>query len=85
MLNRNFGAGIMALGAVLMFSGHGRAQQGLSQADFDTLHQLLHPAKQEPWQAVPWKLTILEAQAQAAKEKKPVFMLVRSGHPLGCV
>jgi len=35
--------------------------------------------------AVPWKLSILEAQAQAAKEKKPIFMLVHSGHPLGCV
>ena len=76
---------VVALATLFFFLTYGRAQQGLSQADFDTLHQLLHPAKQEPWQAVPWKLTILEAQAQAAKEKKPVFMLVRSGHPLGCV
>lgn len=60
-------------------------QRGFSQREFDELHGLLHPAKREPWQAVPWKLSILEAQAQAAKEKKPIFMLVRSGHPLGCV
>jgi hypothetical protein len=76
-----------AFATFLLFSTHGAAQEqrGLSQAEFVKLHQLLHPAKQEPWQAVPWKLSILEAQAQAAKEKKPIFMLVRSGHPLGCV
>jgi hypothetical protein len=60
-------------------------ERGLAQADFEQLHCLLQPTKQEPWQTVPWKLSILEAQAQAVKEKKPIFMLVRSGHPLGCV
>jgi hypothetical protein len=78
---------VAVLATLLLFSTHGAAEEhrGLSRAEFDRLHQLLHPAKQEPWQAVPWKLSILEAQTQAAKEKKPIFMLVRSGHPLGCV
>jgi hypothetical protein len=39
----------------------------------------------EPWQTIPWRLSLLEARADAAREKKPVYLLVRSGHPLGCV
>ena len=60
------------------------AQQGLSQAEFLKLHDELTP-EAAAWEAVPWRLSMLEACAVAAKEKKPVYMLVRSGHPLGCV
>jgi hypothetical protein len=60
------------------------AQQGLSQAEFQKLHDELTP-EAAAWEAVPWRLSMLEACAVAAKEKKPVYMLVRSGHPLGCV
>ena len=58
---------------------------GLSEADFKEWHGKLAPPAKEPWQGLPWKLSVLEAQAEAAKAKKPVYMLVRSGHPLGCV
>jgi hypothetical protein len=57
---------------------------GLSVAEFRKLHNQVIQAK-EPWQSIPWQLTLLEARAQAAKEKKPIYLLVRSGHPLGCV
>src|SRR4051794_29401098 len=57
---------------------------GLPVAEFRELHNQLTRAS-EPWQAIPWRLTLLEARAQAAKENKPVYLLVRSGHPLGCV
>jgi hypothetical protein len=40
---------------------------------------------QEAWRDVAWQLSVLEARDLAARAKKPVFMLVRSGHPLGCV
>jgi hypothetical protein len=59
--------------------------QGLSAAEFEKLHRLLRPSREEAWQQLPWKLSLLEARDQAAREKKPVFLLVRSGHPLGCV
>jgi hypothetical protein len=64
-----------------------RAQQAqsLSAAEFEKLHRLLRPAREAAWQKLPWKLSLLEARDQAAREKKPVFLLVRSGHPLGCV
>ena len=57
---------------------------GLTNAEFERLHKELHSPR-EPWQTIPWKLSLLEARAQAAKEKKPIYMLCRSGHPLACV
>ena len=60
------------------------AEEGLSEAEFEKLHAELTPER-AAWEAVPWRLSMLEACAAAAKEKKPVYMLVRSGHPLGCV
>ena len=58
---------------------------GLTQAEFEKLHRELQPPPGELWRTIPWQTEILDARAQAAKEKKPIFMLVRSGHPLGCV
>lgn len=58
--------------------------KGLTLAEFNRLHKEL-TGKKEAWQELPWHLSILSACEQAAKEKKPVYMLCRSGHPLGCV
>lgn len=44
----------------------------------------LPPLEAEPWREIPWKLSLLEARRVAAAERKPLLMLVRSGHPLGC-
>jgi hypothetical protein len=57
---------------------------GLSVQQFQTLHGEL-TASMEPWQDIPWHVSLLEARSQAAKEKKPIYMLCRAGHPLGCV
>jgi len=72
-------------GLLVLFSAS-RADEprGLSLAEFEKLHKEMRCSR-EAWQDVPWQLSILEATARAAREKKPVYMLVRSGHPLGCV
>ena len=57
----------------------------LSQAEFEKLYRELQPPSGEPWRAIPWKMSIVDACRLAAKEKKPLVMRVRSGHPLGCV
>ena len=63
----------------------GLAQPGPSKpAELEKIHKDLTTAR-EAWQAIPWHLSLLEARAQAAKENKPVYMLCRAGHPLGCV
>lgn len=58
---------------------------GLSMADFEDLYRRLQPPAGEAWRSLPWHTSLLEARAVAAREKKPLYMLVRSGHPLGCV
>lgn len=57
---------------------------GLPASEFEKLCKELKACR-EPWQSIPWQVSILKARARAAREKKPVYMLVRSGHPLACV
>lgn len=77
-------------GAWLWAAGCSRASaaqagEGLSLAEFEKLHRELQPPADEPWRTVPWKMSIVDACRLAAREKKPLVMRVRSGHPLGCV
>ncbi len=63
---------------LLCFSG------GLTDEEFSSLHQQLQPRKDEVWRTIPWKVSLLEAQAIAARERKPIFIWAMDGHPLGC-
>lgn len=75
-------------GASAWFVGHctrGAAAEDLTLAEFEKLHKAIQPPADELWSTIPWKMEILEACNRAAKEKKPVLMRCRSGHPLGCV
>ena len=60
------------------------AEPALTPAEFEKLHRDLTSTK-EAWQTMPWQVSLLEARALAVKENKPIYMLCRSGHPLGCV
>lgn len=64
--------------------GPPRTGAGLTPDEFARLHRELTGVS-EAWQAIPWRLSLLEAQAEAAAQCKPIYMLCRSGHPLGCV
>jgi len=59
--------------------------QGVSEAEFAKLHKELQPPPEEGWSSIPWKTSLVQACVQAAREKKPLFMVCRAGHPLGCV
>jgi hypothetical protein len=75
----------VCLAAVQWCSAPTRAlAEGLTADTFDKLHRELTSVK-EPWQTLPWQLSLVGACKQAARENKPVYMLCRSGHPLGCV
>jgi len=60
------------------------AQQGLSPADFQKLHDTLKPPAAELWRDIPWRVSLVEAQNQAAREHKPLFIWSMDGNPLGC-
>lgn len=60
------------------------AKGGLTVAEFEKLHRELQPPKDELWRTIPWHVSIVEAQHVAVKSKKPIFVWVASGEPLGC-
>jgi hypothetical protein len=68
--------------AVFLPTSIGSAESSLS--DFEKLHRDLSGAS-ELWRTIPWKTSIQEARSQAAREKKPIYLVSRSGHPLGSV
>ena len=57
---------------------------GLSDERFRSLHERLKPPAQEVWRSVPWKVSLVEAQNEAARLKKPLFIWSMDGNPLGC-
>jgi len=57
---------------------------GLSPAEFERLHKELRAPDGEAWRGVPWRVNLLDAQADAARLKKPIFMWSMDGHPMGC-
>jgi len=69
---------------VLLLTALLGVQQGLSDSDCTKLHASLKPPTAELWRDIPWKVSLLEAQNQAAKEKKPLFIWSMDGNPLGC-
>jgi len=60
------------------------ARPRLTQAEFDKLHQELQPPRDELWRTIPWHVSILAGREAAARSKKPIFVWVASGEPLGC-
>jgi hypothetical protein len=60
------------------------APSGLTVDEFKALHAQLQPAENEAWRTIPWRVSLVEAQAAAAREKKPIFIWAMDGHPLGC-
>ena len=41
--------------------------------------------KNQPWAGPRWEVSLTEARARAAKENKPVFLVVNTGNVLGFV
>jgi len=56
----------------------------LDEAAFQKLHRELQPDPKATWRTIPWKTSVLDAQAEAARTGKPIFIWAMDGHPLGC-
>ena len=52
--------------------------------DFEHLRVALRPHTAEAWRQIPWQVSLWTALSIADRERKPVVMMLRSGHPLGC-
>ena len=76
-------AAFLGLANTLTFA-HQPSNPGLTQAEFEKLHKELQPPDNELWRSIPWHVSILDGRAAAAKARKPIFVWVASGEPLGC-
>jgi hypothetical protein len=56
----------------------------ISQQEFTKLQESILPDAKAAWRTIPWKISLLDAQATAAKSQKPIFIWAMDGHPLGC-
>ncbi len=72
------------LAAALPLAQAARAADEINAKEFRSLHAELRPAKDAAWRSIPWKISLLDAQRAAAKERKPIFIWAMDGHPLGC-
>jgi hypothetical protein len=54
----------------------------LSDTEFATLHKALH-VKNQSWATIPWKVSVTQARQLAARERKPIFLVVNTGNCLG--
>ncbi|HLF94864.1 MAG TPA: hypothetical protein VJB14_15465 [Planctomycetota bacterium] len=55
---------------------------GLSNEEFRKLQPELR-LKGKGWASLPWKATLTGAREAALKERKPIFMMVDTGNPIG--
>lgn len=39
---------------------------------------------EDRWLQIPWRANVMEARAEAERQRKPLFMFVMDGNPLGC-
>jgi hypothetical protein len=53
-----------------------------TEAEFQVLKARLDVHNQ-PWAGIPWQVSLTEARELAAKTRKPIFLAVGTGNPLG--
>lgn len=55
---------------------------GLSEEEYRKLQPELR-LKSKGWASLPWRATLTDARESALREKKPIFMMVDTGNPIG--
>ena len=75
---------LFSFAAFACFTARLHAADNLTLQRCNELIEALEPGKEEVWRTIPWKLSVLDAQREAAVEDKPIFIWAMDGHPLGC-
>lgn len=55
---------------------------GLSDEEFRKIQPEMR-LKNKGWGSLPWRATLTDAREAAVREKKPIFMMVDTGNPIG--
>lgn len=59
----------------------------LALAGFDLdrdIQSVLPTSAEEKWLSIPWRTNLMRARREAQNLKKPLFLWVMNGHPMGC-
>jgi hypothetical protein len=76
-------AGVVLAGAAALRDQASAAEgDRLSDTEFAALQKALH-VKNQPWATIPWKVSVTQARQIAARERKPIFLVVNTGNCLG--
>lgn len=75
---------LLSLSVFACVTAKAPAADKLTPQRCNELIEALEPGQEEVWRTIPWKLSVLEAQREAATEDKPIFIWAMDGHPLGC-
>ena len=67
-----------AIAAILLLT----LPAGLSDEEFRKLQPEMR-LKSKGWASLPWRATLTDARESAIREKKPIFMMVDTGNPIG--
>jgi len=74
----------LLLGLTMLLMAGWVASAEFATNEFGQFKQACQASFEEPWRTIPWKISLVEAQNLAAREKKPIFIWAMDGHPLGC-
>ena len=72
----------LLLPAVTGFGEEPAREPRLPDEDYERLRRALDLAAQ-PWARIPWRVSLDEARAVAARERKPLFLQINTGNPVG--
>ncbi|MFN3191881.1 MAG: hypothetical protein ACE361_15325 [Aureliella sp.] len=73
----------LGIALVGWINAHTHAEE-ISDENYQELLKELTPDSKALWRQIPWKTSLLEAQKEAAANRKPIFIWAMDGHPLGC-
>lgn len=65
------------LAALLLF-----LPAGMSEEEYRKIQPEMR-LKSKGWASLPWRATLTDARESAIREKKPIFMMVDTGNPIG--
>ena len=61
------------------------AESPLTDTSFAHWHDFIRPKADElAWQAIPWRVNLLDALRDAQGVDKPILLWAMNGHPLSC-
>lgn len=61
------------------------AASGPSDALGDAIRAVMPTVAENRYLAVAWRTDLTAARREAQEQRKPVFLWIMNGHPLGCV